>query len=348
MPDNYTTRELLGAIHLAGIRRDNFFQRFFFRESYTFGTEKVDLDMIPNKTKIAAYCSPMIGAAVDRSQGFNTASFLPAYVKSKHAVNASQAVKRRPGEKYYGEMSAGARQNAIVMQNLDIEEQAIRDREELMCAEMVYDGKTVIDSPYLEQPYEIDAGRNDGNNITLVGEALWSKQDKDTYDIGADIEKWATNSDGLTNTLICDPKTWALMRQFKKFNDVLDTRRGSVSQLETALKDLGKTVSIKGSYGDVTIIVVDEEYTDRKGKTQKVQRDYTLILAHSSLRGARLYGQIQDLAAQNEGLDEAERYVKDWTEGGDPEIRYTKTEAAPAMYLIDVNHVVIVKVGSDE
>ncbi|WP_165311046.1 major capsid protein [Vibrio ziniensis] len=346
MPDNFTTRELLGAIHEAGIRRDNFFQRFFFRESYTFSTEKVDLDMVPNKTKIAVFCSPMIGAAVDRNQGYKTTSFKPAYVKSKHAVTANQAIKRRPGEKYFGEMSAGDRQDAIVMQNLDMEEQAIRDREELMCSEMVYDGKTIIESEFIETPYEIDAGRRAGNNVALVGAAMWSNVDPETYDIEADIEAWAQLSDGLTNVLICDPKTWALMRSFKKFNDKLETRRGSTSELETSLKDLGKTVSVKGQLGDVTIIVVNEEYIDRAGVTQKVQRDYHLILANASIRGARLYGQIQDLSAQKEGVDEAERYVKDWTEGGDPEVRYTKTESAPAMYLIDVNYVVVVQVAA--
>ena len=59
------------------------------------------------------------------------------------------------------------------------------------------------------------------------------------------------------------------MRKFKTFNDKLETRRGSNSQLETALKDLGATVSIKGNLGDVTIIVVDEEYIDRDGTTKK-------------------------------------------------------------------------------
>ena len=344
-PNNYTTRELLGAIKQAGIRRDNFFKRFFFRESYRFRTEKVDLDEVPNKTPIAAYCSPMVGAAIDRAQGYKTSSFKPAYVKSKHSVNASMAIKRRPGEDYSGSMTAGERQNAIVMQNLEMEEQAIRDREELMCAEMVYDGKTIIDSPYMETPYEIDAGRRQENNITLSGAAKWLNQDFETYDIEADIEEWATLSDGLTDTIICDPKTWALMRKFKKFNDKLETRRGSKSELETALKDLGKTVSIKGQLGDVTIIVVDEEYIDRKGNTQKVQRDYHLILANASVRGVCMYGQIQDLSAQRDGLDEAERYPKDWTESGDPEVRYTKTESAPAMYLIDVNHVVVIKVA---
>ncbi|OSI59235.1 phage capsid protein, partial [Bradyrhizobium canariense] len=183
--------------------------------------------------------------------------------------------------------------------------------------------------PYIDKPYEIDAGRNADNMITLLSAAQWANKDFATYDIVGDIETWAEISEGLTNVIITDPKTWALMRKFEKFNDALETRRGSNYQLATALKDLGATVSVKGNLGDVTIIVVDEEYIDRDGTTKKVQRDFTLILAHTELRGARLYGQIQDLSAQREGFDEAERYVKDWTENGDPEVRYTKTEAAP-------------------
>ncbi|WP_434477107.1 major capsid protein, partial [Escherichia coli] len=46
-----------------------------------------------------------------------------------------------------------------------------------------------------------------------------------------------------------DPKGWALFRSFKAVKEKLDTRRGSNSELETAVKDLGKAVSYKGMYG---------------------------------------------------------------------------------------------------
>jgi hypothetical protein len=54
---------------------------------------------------------------------------------------------------------------------------------------------------------------------------------------------------------VFDPKGWALFRSFDAVKEKLDTRRGSNSELETALKDLGKAVSYKGMYGDVAIVV---------------------------------------------------------------------------------------------
>lgn len=343
--DNFTTRQLLMAIQEKGIRRDGFFKRMWFRETYTFKTEKVDLDHIPNKTKIAAYCSPMIGAAVDRAQGFSTSSFKPAYIKSKHSVNPNMTIKRLPGEDYALPKSPAERQAALVMQNLDMEEVSVSDREELMCSEMILTGKTVIDGVNVEEAHEIDTLRDADNTITLSGAAKWDAADVDTHDPSDDFETWSEASDGIIDIAVMDKKAWALFKKFKAVKDSLDTRRGSNSELETMCKDLGSAVSYKGIYGDVSIVVVDEEYIDRDGTIKKNMPDNTVILGHTAARGVSLYGAIQDLNAQNEGLDEAERFVRDWTEGNDPAVRYTKTESAPAMYVVDTNRFVNIKVA---
>lgn len=54
-------------------------------------------------------------------------------------------------------------------------------------------------------------------------------------------------------------------RAFKAVKDCLDTRRGSNSVLETALKNLGDSVSFKGYVGDVAIVVYSGRYTDEDG-----------------------------------------------------------------------------------
>jgi hypothetical protein len=43
----------------------------------------------------------------------------------------------------------------------------------------------------------------------------------------------------VVNIIVFDPKGWALFRSFDAVKEKLDTRRGSNSELETALKDLG-------------------------------------------------------------------------------------------------------------
>ena len=86
-------------------------------------------------------------------------------------------------------------------------------------------------------------GRSAANNITQSGGTEWSKRDKSTYDPTDDIEAYALNASGVVNIIVFDPKGWALFRSFKAVKEKLDTRRGSHSELETAVKDLGKAVS---------------------------------------------------------------------------------------------------------
>ena len=340
---DFTTSQLLAAIKEKGIKLDNFFLRMFFPEVYTFTTEKVDLDLIPNNPKIAPYCSPMVGGQIERNQGFSTASFKAPYVKSKHNVDGSTTLKRLPGEDPTTQKTPAERQALIVMQNLEQEELAIAQREELQAAQMVIYGEYLVDGPNIEEPFMVSSPRKAQNNITLVGSSQWQKQNPDVFDVEAEIEKYAGFADGQINIIVIDKLMWSLLRKFKKFNNKLETRRGSKSELETSLKDLGKTVSHKGSLGDVDIVVVDEEFVDRSGVTQKVMPDYTMILGHTSVRGVRLYGCIQDAKAQQEGFTAAERYVRDWTTHGDPSVRQTKTECAPAMYMIDANSFVVIR-----
>lgn len=66
------------------------------------------------------------------------------------------------------------------------------------------------------------------------------------------IEAYALNASGVVNIIVFDPKGWALFRSFKAVKEKLDTRRGSNSELETAVKDLGKAVSYKGMYSPYT------------------------------------------------------------------------------------------------
>ena len=85
-------------------------------------------------------------------------------------------------------------------------------------------------------------GRSAANNITQSGSTEWSKRDKSTYDPTDDIEAYALNASGVVNIIVFDPKGWALFRSFKAVREKLDTRRGSHSELETAVKDLGNPV----------------------------------------------------------------------------------------------------------
>ncbi|MBF4410351.1 phage capsid protein, partial [Vibrio anguillarum] len=145
--------------------------------------------MVPNRPKIAPFCSPMIGGQVDRNQGYETTSFKPAYVKSKHVVNGNMTLKRMPGEAPTALKTPEERQALHVMQNLDLEEEAVSMREELMAAQMIIHGEYLVDGPNIEEPYVISSPRKAENNITLIGDARWTQKDRATFDPLAEITK---------------------------------------------------------------------------------------------------------------------------------------------------------------
>lgn len=69
-----------------------------------------------------------------------------------------------------------------------------------------------------------------------------------------------------------DGTVWRLLNGFKLFREKLDTRRGSNSQLETAVKDLGSVVSFKGYYGDLAIVVAKTSYVAEDGTEKRYRR----------------------------------------------------------------------------
>ncbi|KDW03377.1 peptidase S49 family protein [Escherichia coli 2-156-04_S3_C1] len=193
-------------------------------------------------------------------------------------------------------------------------------------------------------PVEVDMGRSAANNITQSGGTEWSKRDKSTYDPTDDIEAYALNASGVVNIIVFDPKGWALFRSFKAVREKLDTRRGSHSELETAVKDLGKAVSYKGMYGDVAIVVYSGQYVEN-GVKKNFLPDNTMVLGNTHARGLRTYGCIQDADAQREGINASARYPKNWVTTGDPAREFTMIQSAPLMLLADPDEFVSVQLA---
>lgn len=158
-------------------------------------------------------------------------------------------LRRLPDEDPQNLADPAYRRRRIIMQNMRDEELTIAQVEEMQAVSAVLKGKYTMTGEAFD-PVEVDMGRSAANNITQSGGTEWSKRDKSTYDPTDDIEAYALNASGVVNIIVFDPKGWALFRSFKAVKDKLDTRRGSHSELETAVKDLGKAVSYKGMYGD--------------------------------------------------------------------------------------------------
>ncbi len=338
----YTTAQLI-AVNEKKFKFDPLFLRIFFRESYPFSTEKVYLSQIPGLVNMALYVSPIVAGKVIRTRGGATSEFTPGYVKPKHEVNPQMTLRRLPDEDPQNLADPAYRRRRIILQNMKDEELAIAQVEEKQAVAAILNGKYTMTGEAFE-PVEVDMGRSAGNNIIQAGAAAWSARDKETYDPTDDIEAYALNASGAVNIIVFDPKGWALFRSFKAVKDKLDTRRGSNSELETAIKDLGKAVSYKGMYGDVAIVVYAGQCVENDTK-KNYMPDLSMVLGNTQARGLRTYGCIQDVDAQREGINASPRYPKNWVQTGDPAREFTMIQSAPLMLLADPDEFVSVKLA---
>ena len=253
-------------------------------------------------------------------------------------------LRRLPDEDPQNLVDPAYRRRRIIMQNMRDEELAIAQVEEMQAVSAVLKGKYTMTGEAFD-PVEVDMGRSEENNITQSGGTEWSKRDKSTYDPTDDIEAYALNASGVVNIIVFDPKGWALFRSFKAVKEKLDTRRGSNSELETALKDLGDSVSFKGYMGDVAIVVYSGRYTDEDGTEKHFLDPDLMVLGNTALQGIVAYGGIQDPELIRMGLTKAELAPKNYIVPGDPAIEYVQTHSAPQPIPARINRFVTVRIG---
>ncbi|HFF9407534.1 TPA: major capsid protein [Escherichia coli] len=338
----FTTRQLLGYTEQK-VKFRALFLELFFPRTLTFNTEQVMLDKITGKTPIAAYVSPVVEGKVLRNRGGETRVLRPGYVKPKHEMDYQQVVERLPGEDPARLNDPAYRRMRILTDNLKQEEQAIIQVEEMQAVNAVLYGRYTMEGEQFET-VEVDFGRSAANNITQAGGKEWSQQSAETFDPTSDMDAYCDFASGTINIAIMDGTVWRLLNGFKRFRDKLDTRRGSTSELETALKDLGDVVSFKGWYGELAVVVAKTSYIDKDGVEQRYMPEGTMVLGNTRTAGVRCYGAIQDVQALNEGITASVRYPKHWITVGDPSREFTMTQSAPLMVLPDPDAFVVVQV----
>ncbi|WP_253899171.1 major capsid protein, partial [Pseudocitrobacter vendiensis] len=80
--ETYTTTQLIDVLRKK-MKFKQVFMSLFFRETFLFSTQKVDLAEIPGDVDMAVYVSPTVGSKVLRTRGGLTKQFQPGYVKPK-------------------------------------------------------------------------------------------------------------------------------------------------------------------------------------------------------------------------------------------------------------------------
>ncbi|WP_251122206.1 major capsid protein, partial [Escherichia coli] len=147
--------------------------------------------------------------------------------------------------------------------------------------------------------------------------------------------------------LVCPfgrPSTKPARRVGERVSDFGFDQQGH-SELETALKDLGDSVSFKGYMGDVAIVVYSGRYTDEDGTEKHFLDPDLMVLGNTALQGIVAYGGIQDPELIRMGLTKAELAPKNYIVPGDPAIEYVQTHSAPQPIPARINRFVTVRIG---
>ncbi len=320
------------------------FTELFFPAVATFSTREIMLDTLDVEDVVmSAFCSPMVGSRVQRDKGYDTNSFVPGYLKPKHEIDPTKTSFRLAGEDPSSMRDPTYRRLRLISDNLQRQMQSIKARVEWLAVNAITTGKNIIDGDGIER-YELDWKLPVSNVITQAPGVAWSEQDAETFDPSDDIELYSEVSEGVTNVIVMGGNAWRTLRRFKKFREMFDTRRGSESRAELAVKDLGDTVSFKGYLGDVALIVYSGKYKDDEGNENYFLDPDCMVFGNTENKGLVAYGAIMDQDAVRSGEVENQYYPKNWVQPGDPAIEYVQTHSAPQPVPVNIGKFVTVHV----
>lgn len=320
MPNVYDTDTLVGVVE--GLDPFTpFLLHMFYPSMVTFETSKIDFDAVSEDTTLAPFVSPMVAGKANKAAGGELRSFKPAYVKPKDVVDPERVLKRRPGEAIGGKLSPAQRRDAIVVDILDGHRKKISRREEWMAAQELLTGKVVVSGEDYPAA-EVDFKRAAGNTVVLAGQAVWS--DTVNADPLGDIESWNDIAEAPITDLVMDSKAFKLFIKFDAVKELMESRRGSESNIELAPGN-EKWVQYKGMVGSYRVWVYKGYYTDDADSKQNFLPDNTVIAGSSAVDGVRAYGAILDGRAGYQAMDV---FPKNWVQE-DPAVEYVMTQSAP-------------------
>jgi len=326
MSDVYTTRQLVRVIDDL-VRPSSFLLDTFFPFVQNFDTEMIDFDLIAKGKTLAPFVSPLVAGKPQLNRGFTTKSFKPAYIKPKTTVDPTRPMKRRPGEKYTGEMSPMARRDAVVADIFsDHMEQIIR-RKEWMAASALVNGQVIVEGEDFPKQV-VDYNRDASLSVTLAPASQWGDVGVKVLDL---IEDWsglvATACGAKATTVVLDPLAWKLARADADFKAILDVRRQTSGDVELgpvsrSAEELARYV---GNIGDFDFWVYQDTYVDEAGNPQNMLPDNTCIIGGSQIEGVQAHGAIMDPRA---GYQSLEFFPTNWI-SDDPVAEWAMTQSSP-------------------
>ena len=336
-PTIYDTRTLLGVVEKIETFVP-FLLTLFFPRLVLFDTESIAIDKVAKGRAIAPFVAPMVAGKVQHHKGVKTLEFTPAHLKPKDVVDPSRLLTRKAGEGFSGELTPIQRRDAIIADMLLDQDSKNKRRLEWMAAQVLTTGKTIIEGDDYPTS-EVDFGRAAENTVTLASSKRWGQAGVSPVD---DLEAYAHRAEAPVTKVVMGKDAWKHLRADLKGDnkDLLDSRRGSVSQMELG-PSAGYDVSYKGMLGgNMEIWVYTGQYDDAAGNKVNFLKDNQVILGSEAMEGVRAFGAILSPSAGYRAMESFPRHFITQ----DPEAEYVETRCAPLLIPVRADAVVCVNV----
>lgn len=320
-----------------------------FPRQINFTTEKIAFDRVnEDYRRLAPFVAPNVQGKVMSSDGYDTLTFKPAYVKPKHVIDIDAPFVRQAGEVMItGSMTPQQRKDAVVAGLLASHKSMHIMTREWMGAMAMIDGSVTIEGENYPK-VTVDFRRDASLTATLAGGAKW---DQATATPLADIYDMRATANSLCGAVIRDvifgSAAWAKFIGFADVKELLNNQvRGSDSNF-TKLNDgfddsveyLGTLVGVGGS-GLVRMWLYSGKYKNESDVlTDILNPNYVVGVDGAMVQGYRCYGAIKDGKAGFQALD---MFPKVWEEQ-DPWQELLMTQSAPLMVPKQPNATFLIK-----
>lgn len=329
----YDTATLVRVVRDLKGRSPGFLLATFFPGIVEYDTEEVSIDVVVGKRRIAPFCSPLVQGKVVESLGFTTNSFKPAYIKDKRPLDPRRPVRRTIGERLGGGLSAGEREQANLVFEMEDQMAMIDRRLEWMAASALAGGTITVTGEGFATTV-VNFSRAAGLTITLSAGDRWGETG---IKPSANIETWATlvlkESGAAVTDLVFTPLAWTLFLDDPAVQKSIEYPRSGSSQIEMG-GGRRQGGQYKGNWGSYRLWLYNDWYIDPADNTEKpMLADGTVIFGSADLEGVRSFGMIMDPEFAYGALAYA---PKTWIEK-DPARRMLMMQSAPLVIPTRVN-----------
>lgn len=274
-------------------------------------TAKVDVDIRKGRAKVAPYVSEKIGGKVVENSGYQTLTFEPPLVAPTTITTAADLQNRQMGENLYSSRTPDERAAAKLVDDLKDLDDMITRREEVMCAEAIFNGEVEVKGEGVD--YVINF--NHTNREALSGGDLWSASTSNKY---ADLKRWvrAVQSTGFVNPdiVIISPDVTDSLLADEEIKKLLDIRNVNIGELRPQnlpngatyigkLAGVGEIYEYAGTYYDESI--QDTKPIVPNGHVAVIATEAAFGMAYAAVTIAK----DEDLVTY-----EADRVPDSWTE----------------------------------